>query len=273
MQIVPPRRFLILITLLAASVSAFAFRLHNNKFIEEARVAKASTETVPTPALILWAWERPEDLTFIDPQKTGVAYLAKTLFLRGSEVVIRPRLQPLALPPGTTVIPVVRIETDNLNTPSFSEGQVGDLAVEISKLALSPKVSMIQIDFDATSSQHQFYRALLVELRQRLPATTKISITALASWCQGDNWLTDLPIDEAVPMLFRMGLDRNAILSRLAGDGLQSTRCDTAAGISTDERIDNLPRVSRLYVFNPESSNSRGWNRAAVNKLMETYQR
>ncbi|MEP6741919.1 MAG: hypothetical protein ABJB61_05425, partial [bacterium] len=81
------------------------------------------------------------------------------------------------------------------------------------------------------------------------------------------------PIDEAVPMLFRMGIDRSAILSRLANDGSQSTRCRSSAGISTDEQIHNLPPVSRLYVFNPESSNSRGWNRDTVNRVMETYQR
>src|SRR6185295_2701738 len=47
------------------------------------------------PATILWAWERPEKLDFIDPQKTGVAFLAKTIYLRGDRVVSRPRLQPL----------------------------------------------------------------------------------------------------------------------------------------------------------------------------------
>jgi hypothetical protein len=128
--------------------------------------------------------------------------------------------------------------------------------------------SMIQVDFDATASQRGFYRTLLIELRKQLPPATKLSITALGSWCQGDNWLGDLPIDEAVPMLFRMGLDRNAILSRLAGDGFKATRCNSSAGISTDEHLNNPPPVSRLYLFNPN-----GWNRDAVNKVMETYQR
>jgi hypothetical protein len=65
-----------------------------------------------------------------------------------------------------------------------------------------------------------------------------------------------------------MGIDRNAILSRLAGEGFQATRCKSSAGISTDEHIFNLPPVSRLYVFNPD-----GWNRDALNRVMETYQR
>src|SRR5438874_13045091 len=36
--------------------------------------------------------ERPTDLTFIDPGKIAVAFLARTIHLRGDEVVTRPRL-------------------------------------------------------------------------------------------------------------------------------------------------------------------------------------
>ncbi|MEP6743372.1 MAG: DUF3142 domain-containing protein, partial [bacterium] len=201
---VPPRRFLILVVLLATLLSALVFRLHTSKFFGDQRPAKASATTIQSPSLILWAWKRPEDLTFVDPEKTGVAYLAKTVFLRGPSIVTKPRLQPLSLAAGTTVIPVARIETDKENPPALSVDQAKEAASELSKLALLPNVSTVQIDFDATSSQHQFYRALLIELRHRLPANTKLSITALASWCQGDNWFADLPIDEAVPMLFRM---------------------------------------------------------------------
>jgi hypothetical protein len=262
---VPPRRLLIMALLLAASLSAVAFQLHSNNF---ARSSKAGGTALQTPPLILWAWERPEDLTFIDPKNTAVAYLAKTIFLRGERVVAKPRLQPLSLPAGTTVIPVARIEPDNENPMAPSSEQAREAASEISQLALLPNVSMVQVDFDATTSQRQFYRSLLAELRNRMPPTTKLSITALASWCQGDNWLGDLPIDEVVPMLFRMGLARNAILSQLAGEGFRATRCESSAGISTDEQINNLPPVSRLYVFNPS-----GWNREAVSKVTETYQR
>ncbi len=40
-------------------------------------------------------------------------------------------------------------------------------------------------------------------------------MTALASWCAGDDWLRDLPVDEAVPMLFRMGVEKNLFQRRL----------------------------------------------------------
>jgi len=263
MQSVSPRRVLVPALMLAASLFVVAFHHHVNF----ARSSKAETTTLQ-PALILWAWERREDLTFIDSKQISVAYLARTIFLRAEGVVTKPRLQPLSTPAGTTVIPVARIESDRETPPRLSDNQARDAAIEISQLALLPNVLMVQVDFDATTTQRQFYRTLLIELRKRMPPATKLSITALASWCQGDNWLANLPIDEAVPMLFRMGHDRNAILSRLSGDGFRMTRCESTAGISTDEHIDNLPAVSRLYVFNPSS-----WNRDALNKVMETYER
>jgi hypothetical protein len=34
------------------------------------------------PRIILWAWEHPEDLEFLDPNHFGVAFLAQTLTLK-----------------------------------------------------------------------------------------------------------------------------------------------------------------------------------------------
>ena len=128
-----------------------------------------------------------------------------------------------------------------------------------------PNVVMIQVDFDATTTERDFYRALLVKLRRSLPASTSLSITALASWCEGDNWVDDLPIDEAVPMLFRMGVERNQFLSRLGGgEKFRAKRCQDSVGISTDEPIDKLPQVQRVYVFNPKS-----WSPAKVKEVLE----
>ncbi|MGB0036522.1 MAG: hypothetical protein WBP79_13720, partial [Candidatus Acidiferrales bacterium] len=35
------------------------------------------------PRVMLWAWERSEDLRGIDPREAGVAFLARTVFLTG----------------------------------------------------------------------------------------------------------------------------------------------------------------------------------------------
>src|SRR5438309_12019664 len=46
------------------------------------------------PNVVLWAWERPEDLRFIDPQRTGVAFLAATVSISSNgSVCFRPRMQ------------------------------------------------------------------------------------------------------------------------------------------------------------------------------------
>src|SRR4051812_11963838 len=63
------------------------------------------------PSVMLWAWERPEDLSTMDSHKYGVAFLAQTLTLKGDEVVFNPRHQPLKVAPETKMMAVTRIES------------------------------------------------------------------------------------------------------------------------------------------------------------------
>jgi hypothetical protein len=207
------------------------------------------------PSVILWAWERPEKLDFINPDQVGVAFLAKTLTLQHDRVLTRPRLQPLELAPNTKLIAVVRIESDR---PSLSPTQLDQAATQIINLSNLSGISVVQIDFDATLSERNFYRALLTRVRRDLSPSISLSITALASWCAGDNWLSDLPIDEAVPMLFRVG--RFNINQRFT-----SPICQSSAGVSTDEPI-GAPTVERLYIFNPKS-----WSRDSLNSALEAF--
>jgi hypothetical protein len=39
------------------------------------------------PPLVLWAWDRDDDLSFIGIRDTAVAYLAATVILRGGHIV------------------------------------------------------------------------------------------------------------------------------------------------------------------------------------------
>jgi hypothetical protein len=265
-------RFRIVLIVIAGVLLLFlaAFRFHSRE--RAPAIVKPSTSSgriAQLPATILWAWERPEKLDFIDPQKIGVAFLARTIYLRGNRVVSRPRLQPFSLPAGASVIAVARIESDHFERVALSSQQLTETVAEISELASSPNVAMVQVDFDATTTERAFYRALLKDLRNKLPPSTLLSITALASWCKGDNWLEDLPVDEAVPMLFRMGVERKQFLSQLAaGAGFNSTPCQASAGVSLDEPLTQLPPVQRLYVFNPSV-----WSPGAVQQMMETYKR
>jgi len=253
-------------------LAAFRFQQH-----EHARAISplptSSSRVSQLPATILWAWERPERLDFIDHEKVGVAFLAKTIYLRGDRIVSRPRLQPLTLPPGARIVAVARIEsehsTDYSKRPALTPTQITETAATISELGSLPNVVMVQVDFDATASERTFYRELLTQLRRKLPPSMSLSITALASWCKGDNWLEDLPVDEAVPMLFRMGIERKQFLSELAaGEPFAARLCRSSAGVSTDEPLAQLPRVQRLYVFNP-----RAWSPGALDKMMEAYER
>jgi hypothetical protein len=201
-----------------------------------------------SPCVFLWAWERPENLEFLDPRDAGVAVLVKTLVLKGTRITVHPRMQPIELPPGITTIAVVRIETD-AEPPSAS---VRDEAVrQILDLASRPAAG-IQIDFDARASERDFYRELLAKVRRRLPPGKKLSITALASWCIYDDWMSDLSVDEAVPMLFRLGVDEAQVRRYLAGGSdFRAARTRFSLGISLDELPLKLPGGRRVYVFNP----------------------
>jgi hypothetical protein len=215
------------------------------------------------PPIMLWAWERPEDLRYIDPHQAGIAYLAKTLLLRNNTVVVRPRRQPLKFPEDALLIAVVRIESDRRDPPGLSVEQRAQSVSEIVRLARGNSVAAVQIDFDAKQSERGFYHDLITELRPQLPDGVGLSITALASWCISDDWIRDLPVDEAVPMLFRMGKDRDKVHRHLqAGGDFGPELCRRSFGISTDEPLEALPEGRRVYIFNPHS-----WTREAARKI------
>jgi hypothetical protein len=115
----------------------------------------------------------------------------------------------------------------------------------------------LQLDFDATQSQQPFYRSVLELLRPQLPRTLPLSITALVSWCGPHSWLHTLPIDEAVPMEFRMGGPRSLAFTRGTRPSYPITEplCRTSLGLSTDEpwpaSLSDLNPSTRVYLFAP----------------------
>lgn len=260
----------------------------------------ASPQRNPLPPLILWAWERPEDLRFLSPsQDVGVAFLAGTIEIqpRGSEnddrgFVFRARRQPLRVQPGVPLIAVVRIESPSdlgrerrsvaLSPLSADGGARRDQIVQIiTNAARERGVRAVQIDFDASKSERSFYASLLSDVRAALPASTPLSVTALASWCIGDSWLDGLPdgtIDEAVPMLFRMGPDAAAVASFVRnGNAFRPAVCRTSAGLATDETFSqsilagSVNRLAahagtRVYVFT-----DRNWTPETVARIERTW--
>ena len=61
------------------------------------------------PDVVLWAWERPEDLRGLDDD-VGVAFLAQTIDIGNKTFQVTPRRQPLRVSPGARLVAVTRIE-------------------------------------------------------------------------------------------------------------------------------------------------------------------
>jgi hypothetical protein len=201
------------------------------------------------PNTMLWAWETPEDLTTLDPSRTGVAFLAREIILAPG-LTVRPRRQPLRLAPDTWLMATVRIEAPHAPPDTAAVRQ--QLLAAILPAAQLPNVRALQIDFDATTSQLPLYAHLLGDLHQQLPPGMPLSITALTSWCNPQSWLHGLngTIDEAVPMFFRMGGTPN-LRATLPKDASRITQplCAASLGLATDETWPPIHSGQRVYIF------------------------
>ena len=209
-----------------------------------------------SPPVILWAWERNENLRFIDTGKFGVAYLSQTIFLTGEDVILRPRRQPLKVKPETYLIAVTRIETNPISL-KLNDKQLTQTADLIIKSSERKELAGIQIDFDVKVSERNFYRRLLSIVRNKLPDDKKLSITSLASFCTEDKWFKDLPVDEAIPMLFDLGIDKNKIIADLQkGKDFSEKLCQKSYGFAVYEPYDQIDfdKNRKRYFFN-----SRAW--------------
>lgn len=230
----------------------------------------ANARMAALPRVTVWAWERREDLREVDPATTAVAYLDRTLLVGARGVVVVPRREGMLLPASARLvkIPVVRVET-------AAEAVLDRAAAERAAQAIVDAVrpgdsAALQIDFDAKASERAWYRDLLTRVRRRLPASMPLSMTALASWCSYDSaWLRALPVDEAVPMLFRMEPDRR----RFAPNGgresaedfqLREPVCLGSVGISTREAWPREMAGRRIYIF-PD----KGWQRDGLEETMK----
>jgi hypothetical protein len=226
----------------------------------------SAARPVPLPDVVLWAWERPEDLRFVDPSRVGIAYLACTIELRGERTSVRPRLQPISYPPSAIRMAVARVESSRRERPALTAEQRRGVVEAVRAAALRPGVAAVQVDFDAALSERAFYRELLVDLRAALPDSMPLSMTALASWGLYDRWLSDLPVDEAVPMLFRMGADAHRVRADLdAGADFADPVCRSSVGFSTDEPRPRVARGRRIYLFSPHAWTPAGLEAALRN--------
>lgn len=225
-----------------------------------------ATVLAPAPvqaqqARVVWAWERPENLGAL-PSDVGIAAVTGFIRLRGDAIVVRRgRRFPLVVAPGRPPpIAVVHIELDQNRRLAWSQA-LADQVVG-SALLLTRGAGQVQVDMEVRTSQRGALLDVLRGVRAGLPPGTTLSMTALASWCDSEMWLDAAPVDEIVPMLFRMGPGGHRLRAKLAAGGdFTHRRCRTALGVSTDT-LAVVPPGRRMYIFNP-----RPWDAAAIAAL------
>lgn len=140
------------------------------------------------------------------------------------------------------------------------EAQVAQAAL---RLARRPGVRRLQMDFEVRASERPILLAVLRGVRAGLPEGIELSMTALASWCDTETWLDEAPVDEIVPMLFRMGPGGERLKARLAAGGdFANPRCRRALAVSADTPLARAPAGRRVYLFNP-----RSWTAASFERV------
>jgi hypothetical protein len=131
------------------------------------------------PVIVLWAWERPEDLRFAGPD-FGVAVLAGSVVLAGQTVRVAGRRYPALTLPRQRIVGVVHVEIDRREPLVWSPSQREAAIARILELADNPRFDEIQIDFEVRASERQALLDVLRAVRATLPAGRELSMTALA---------------------------------------------------------------------------------------------
>lgn len=183
------------------------------------------------------------------------AVLVESLVLRAQGVERASRTQPLLLPPNVRIVPVLHVEAAADAPSTFTPAQ-RDAIVAAAKRHVELAVAgagLLQLDFEAPARQREAYRELVATLRQALPPEVRLGVTALAHWCTQGDWLDRLPVDEVVPMLYRLGANPEEWRGRFVrNDATLARRCrGPALGFATNDPPPRalLARATRPYWF------------------------
>jgi hypothetical protein len=217
----------------------------------------------PTSPLILWAWERPEDLRFAGAA-AEVAVQTGFVEISGDGLQARGRRFPLktSAPPSTAL---VHVQIDHERPLLWTSLLRARTSAAILHYSAAIQARRVQLDFEVRASERRVLLDVIGDVRRGLPSGTLLSMTALASWCDTEGWLERAPVDEIVPMLFRMTTGGEALRKRLAAGGdFRNPRCRAALGVATDSPIARAPPGRRVYLFNP-----RSWTEADFEKARQ----
>ncbi len=225
--------------------------------------------------LWLWAWERREDLRFLEGAAgtdVGVAFLARTVSLGPRGLTVVPRRQPMLLPEGMKPKAVVRLTLPEgylASREPLTPAETTELVRAIlAPLGEAPSAGL-QLDFDARASEETFrtelLRAIHAELRVR-HLEVPFGATALAARCMQSTRTPDPAEGEIVPMLFSLGPDAvNVRLGLQAWGDFPEARCRDAIGIMVGDPLPDFARGRTVYAF------SRGpWTAASFETVRRT---
>jgi hypothetical protein len=209
----------------------------------------------------LWAWDRAEDLRGL-PNGIGVAWFAVQFDARDDALLPTWRRPPLHVDPATPLTAVLHVEAFHAgHPPVLDDAAVARWSKALADAARRTGAARVQVDFEARASQLAFYGRVLHGLRARIAPGTFLSVTALASWCGDRAALAALPVDEIVPMYFRMGPRERALWQERSRRPAQlPAACRRAAGLALDEP--GLAVAPTVYLFSP-----RPWRPADFNAL------
>ena len=213
------------------------------------------------PRLILWAWSRSDDLSFLArtpaPHAIDVAYLSGELLLQPNGLRVHPRLRPLRLPSHIERTAVAFMDVSRRYHRPLTSADIERLARRLRALPLMRDAERVQLNFEAVHSRRGEWQALATELRRQMPAQQHLDAAVLADWCM-DPAFAPTDVERVVPMLYRLGPRSPALQRILAGAArFPSRACGDALGIATDEldrvALPALAAARWIYVFGPQS--------------------
>jgi hypothetical protein len=227
--------------------------------------AGASPKASPPPRQVAWVW--PGSVVPAGAGWHEAAVLLESIDLDGDRVTRRPRRLGLVAPKGLAVTPVIHVQSGPQGGPRFTQAERRAVVDALRRAVHVASAGVVQLDFEAPARQREAWRGLVAEAREALPASVRLSVTALASWCDGGAWLDGLAADEVVPMLYRLGPDARLWQRRWRdGSAPLHPRCrDAAIGFSVQEQPDPAiaGRYARGYWFN-----ERNWSLSASTPVL-----
>ena len=119
---------------------------------------------------------------------------------------------PRGLPPAYEYVVVRRIEADVPLTPAVAAAVVDDYKALVADAGPRVRISGLQIDYDSPARLLDAYGVFLAQLRQRLPPSDRLSITALLDWFHPYAGIDRVlqAVDEFVPQFYDTAHERTS---------------------------------------------------------------